>query len=69
MKNDSRMRTLLLGSTIATILLLSGCAGTAEHMRQQGYGPEYSQGYADGCTSGKNAGGSIFDSFKKNVKK
>ena len=69
MKTINRMRTLLIGSAIAGALLLSGCAGTAEQMRQQGYGPEYSQGYADGCSSGKNAGGSLFDSFKKNVKK
>jgi len=69
MKTINRMRTLLIGSAIAGAVFLAGCAGTAEQMRQQGYGPEYSQGYADGCASGKNAGGSLFDSFKKNVKK
>jgi len=48
-------------------LIVSGCASTAEIMQQQGYGPNYSQGYGDGCASGKNAAGSLFDQFTKDV--
>jgi len=59
--------------TITAIITLgagfTGCASTAENMRAQGYGPDYSQGYGDGCTSGKKAGGSMFDQFTKNVKR
>ena len=61
-------------NSILTISLLialtgsfTGCASTAENMQAQGYGPIYSQGYGDGCDSGKKAGGSMFDQFKKNV--
>jgi len=62
--------TLLLATTmISGIVMFSGCASTAEMMRQQGYGPNYSQGYGDGCTSGKKAGGSMFDQFKKDVRR
>ncbi len=56
------------GTAILTIGLLSGCASTADNMRAQGYGPDYSQGYGDGCDSGRKAGGSMFDQFKKNVR-
>ncbi len=58
---------LTLAATAALALAFSGCASTAESMRAQGYGPDYSQGYGDGCDSGKKAGGSILDQFKKNV--
>lgn len=59
----------LLTLTVAVALTwgFSGCVSTAENMRAQGYGPEYSQGYGDGCDSGKKAGGSLFDQFKKDV--
>ena len=59
----------LLTITVALVLAFAftGCASTAENMRAQGYGPEYSQGYGDGCDSGKKAAGSMFDQFKKNV--
>lgn len=61
-----KTKTLLtLAATMA--LLFTGCASTTETMMQKGYGPAYSQGYGDGCTSGKKAGGSMFDEFKKNV--
>jgi len=57
--------------TIAAIgvaaMMFSGCASAAENMMAQGYGPNYSQGYGDGCSSGKKAGGSMFDQFKKDV--
>jgi len=51
----------------ATAILLGGCASTTENMISQGYGPSYAQGYDNGCVSGKNAAGSMFDQFTKNV--
>ncbi len=57
--------------TVAVLLAIgfTGCASTAENMRAQGYGPDYSQGYGDGCDSGRKAGGSMFDQFKKDVRR
>lgn len=61
---------MLTIAAVATMALaFTGCASTAENMRAQGYGPNYSQGYGDGCTSGKKAGGSMFDQFKKDVRR
>ena len=63
-----KIKTLLtVTATVALAWSFTGCASTAENMKAQGYGPEYSQGYGDGCDSGKKAGGSMFDQFKKNV--
>lgn len=36
-------------------------------MIQQGYPLAYADGFDDGCHSGKKAGGSLFDQFKKDV--
>jgi len=63
-----KTKTLLTLAAAATLAVgFTGCASTAENMRAQGYGPDYSQGYGDGCDSGKKAGGSMFDQFKKDV--
>jgi hypothetical protein len=66
---ESKMRKKVL--TIAVIgtvaMMFSGCASTAETMMDQGYGPNYSYGYGDGCSSGKKAAGSMLDQFKKDV--
>jgi len=59
--------TVIIAAMIAGTMMFNGCASTAENMQAQGYGPNYSQGYGDGCTSGKKAGGSMFDQFKKDV--
>jgi len=67
MKRKLKALGTIAGITAA--LLMSGCASTAETMQAQGYGPDYSQGYGDGCTSGKKAGGSMFDQFKKDVRR
>jgi hypothetical protein len=65
-----KTRTLLTLAAAATLAVgFTGCASTAENMRAQGYGPDYSQGYGDGCNSGKKGGGSMFDQFKKDVRK
>ena len=49
------------------ILCLTGCVSEREMMIKQGYPPVYADGYQDGCSSGNNAGGSLFDQFKKNI--
>jgi hypothetical protein len=38
-------------------------------MVQQGYPLSYADGFDDGCHSGKKAGGSMFDQFKKDVRR
>ena len=49
------------------VIALSGCATQGETMKSQGYSAPYSEGFEDGCHSGKKAGGSYFDQFKKDV--
>lgn len=48
-------------------MTLAGCVSTQEAMIKQGYPPAYAQGFDDGCHSGRKAGGSLFDQFKKDV--
>ena len=61
-------RKYLLGTmAIVVTIAFTGCASTSETMMQQGYGPNYSHGYEDGCSSGRKAGGSMLDQFTKNV--
>ena len=61
-------RKYLLGTmAIVATVAFTGCASTSETMMQQGYGPNYSHGYEDGCSSGRKAGGSMLDQFTKNV--
>ncbi|WP_457674856.1 hypothetical protein [Thiolapillus sp.] len=56
----------ILSCTFAAVLL-SGCVTEGELLRDQGYPLAYTEGYDDGCSSGKKAGGSMFDAFKKDV--
>ncbi len=61
---------LLVVATVACCLgLLSGCATQKETMVKQGYPLPYADGFDDGCHSGKKAGGSLFDQFKKDVRR
>ena len=60
---------ILASAVLVGLFAFGGCASTAENMRAQGYGPDYSQGYGDGCDSGRKAGGSMFDQFKKDVRR
>ena len=60
-------KVLLLSSTLAGLFVFSACATQAETMVQEGYPIAYAQGFDDGCHSGKKAGGSMFDQFKKDV--
>ena len=57
----------LLNPGLALALLLTGCVSTQEAMVKQGYPAAYAQGFDDGCHSGRKAGGSLFDQFRKDV--
>ena len=61
------MRSFHLLVVISCLVLLSGCATQKEIMIKQGYPLAYAEGFDDGCHSGKKAGGSYFDQFKKDV--
>jgi len=60
---------LLLALTLSLFLILSGCVTQRDTMLQQGYPLSYADGFDDGCHSGKKAGGSMFDQFKKDVRR
>ena len=62
-------KILALTGIAAAAMLFAGCASTAETMMNKGYGPDYSYGYSDGCDSGRKAGGSMLDGFKKDVRR
>jgi hypothetical protein len=54
---------------IATFFLVVGCASQRDRMLEEGYPRSYVDGFDDGCHSGKKAGGSMFDQFKKDVRR
>lgn len=58
---------LLLVFYFCSMFALSGCVTQKESMIKQGYPLPYADGFDDGCHSGKKAGGSMFDQFKKDV--
>ncbi len=55
--------TVLTGCLVA----FSGCVTEKELMIKEGYPVAYADGFDDGCHSGKSAGGSDFDRFKKDI--
>lgn len=59
---------LVVFSTV-TAAFLSGCVSQKEGMIKEGYPVAYADGFDDGCHSGKKAGGSMFDQFKKDVRR
>jgi hypothetical protein len=52
-----------------SLFMLWGCVSQRDAMVQQGYPLSYADGFDDGCHSGKKAGGSMFDQFKKDVRR
>lgn len=50
----------------AMILLTGGCATEGEMLRDEGYPVGYTEGYDDGCSSGKKAAGG-YTPFRKDV--
>lgn len=63
MTSFGRTRVLL----VLAVVLCAGCATQSQQMTAQGYPPHYVDGFDDGCHSGRKAGGSLFDQFKKDV--
>ena len=61
------VRYLLVVLSACCLIILSGCMSQKESMIKQNYPLPYADGFDDGCHSGKNAGGSWFDQFKKDV--
>ena len=66
MKNISR---LVITAAASCLLLLSGCVTHKETMIKEGYPLSYAEGFDDGCHSGNKAAGSLFDQFKKDIKR
>ena len=60
---------LLMAAILFSSLALSGCMSQKEMMLEQGYPAAYADGFDDGCHSGQKAGGSLFDQFKKDVRR
>ena len=67
MKNVNRV--IFFSAVCCSLVVLSGCATQKELMVQQGFPLPYADGFDDGCHCGKKAGGSLFDQFKKDVKR
>jgi hypothetical protein len=63
------MRRRLRGAlgALVTLAALAGCTSQKDAMIAQGADPAYAEGYEDGCTSGNKAGGSPFDSDRKDA--
>ena len=61
------VRNLLIVSVVLSLLGITGCVTQKELMIKKGYPLAYADGFDDGCHSGKKAGGSMFDQFKKDV--
>lgn len=64
---STQKRLLLATGLSAALLGLTACATEHERMVKQGYPAAYADGFDDGCHSGRKAGGSLFDQFKKDV--
>ncbi len=58
---------LLFICLFSSMVMISGCVSQKENMIKQGYPLPYADGFDDGCHSGKKAGGSFFDQFKKDI--
>ncbi len=62
-------RIILSGLLYSSVLGLAACVSDHERMIQEGYPAAYATGFEDGCHSGKKAGGSMFDQFRKDVRR
>lgn len=60
---------VVFAATASCMLLLAGCATQKETMLKEGYPLSYADGFDDGCHSGNQAGGSLFDELKKDVRR
>ncbi len=66
MKSHPMLNLTILAFCVA---MLTACVTREENMVKQGYPQDYVEGFSDGCHSGKKAGGSLFDQFKKDVRR
>lgn len=62
-------RQLLTGLIMSGFVGVLGCVSQKEVMIKEGYPIAYADGFDDGCHSGNKAGGSLFDQFKKDVRR
>ncbi len=60
---------ITIAATASCVLLVAGCATQKERLLSEGYPLAYADGFDDGCHSGNQAGGSVFDQFKKDVRR
>ncbi|MCK5664030.1 MAG: hypothetical protein KAI17_11115 [Thiotrichaceae bacterium] len=65
----NKVRSVIKLLALGSIVTISGCASQADILREQGQPVAYVDGFDDGCHSGKKAGGSMFDQFKKDVRR
>ncbi len=63
------INSLVIVATAFCLMFLPGCATQKEIMIKKGYPLSYAEGFDDGCHSGNKAGGSLFDQFKKDVRR
>ncbi len=63
------VRQIMFVSAVCCLFVTSGCVSQKDNMIKQGYPLPYADGFDDGCHSGKKAGGSMFDQFKKDVRR
>lgn len=62
-------RLLLITTVVCSMVALTGCVSQKESMIKQGYPLSYADGFDDGCHSGNKAGGSMFEQFRKDVRR
>ena len=53
--------------TLLSLFVISACTSQHDQMVEKGFPLSYADGFADGCHSGKKAGGALFEEFKKDV--
>lgn len=58
---------LIMLAAVGGLLLTAGCATQEQTMLKEGYPPAYAKGFSDGCHSGKQAAGNMFEHFVKDV--
>jgi len=54
---------------LVAAIAVAGCLSTHDSMVRDGYPLAYADGFDDGCHSGHKAGGSLFDQFRKDVRR
>ena len=59
------MKKTMMTIATVTMIMFAGCATQKEIMIQEGHSLAYADGFEDGCSSGQQAGGDIFGTFKK----